>query len=220
MDDPTRLLPALPARLARGAVGLIGVLTLTSLVGTALAPLLLVRSPLLLIGLSPDARHVALAVSRVAPWVLITVAVLRRALFSVGMFGLGASYGPAAVTWVEQRSPRFGKILRFLERVFARWGSPILVLVPFASVCLLAGAARTRFLAFLSATTLGHTLWVGSTYYLGTLLSDLTEPVLAFVSEHPLESTLVCIALVLLQQLVARRRALKRRARNYQPDAP
>lgn len=198
-----------PARLVRAVLVLIAVLTVAGLVGSALAPVLLVRSPLLLIALSPDARHVALAVGSGAPWVLVSLAVLRRALFSVGSFGLGVIYGPAAVNWIEERSPRLGRLFRFLERSFARWGAPILLFLPFASLCVVAGAARTRFVAFLSATLFGHTLWVGSIYYLGSKFSDLGDRVLAFLSNHLLESTLVCVAIVTLQQLIARHRAAK-----------
>jgi membrane protein DedA with SNARE-associated domain len=122
---------------------------------------------------------------------------------------LGVVYGPDAVTWIEQRSARLGRVFRFLERLFARWGAPILLFLPFASLCVVAGVARTRFVAFLLAIMLGHTLWVGSTYFIGTLLSDFTERVLAFVSSHVVESTLFCVAAVVAQQLIARKRAAK-----------
>jgi membrane protein DedA with SNARE-associated domain len=197
----------LPGRLKGAALGLFVVLVVAGLLGSALAPLLLVRAPLLLVALAPDARHVALAVSSVPLVELVVLAVLRRALFSVAVFGLGASYGDLAVAWVEQRSARLGRMFRALERLFARWGAPILLLLPFASLCVLAGAARTRFSAFLSATLLGHALWVGATYYVGALLSGLTDRFLSFVSQHVWECTIICVALVLSQQLIARRRA-------------
>jgi membrane protein DedA with SNARE-associated domain len=196
----------LPTRVVRATFALVAALTLASLVGTALAPVLLLRSPLLLLTLSPDARHVALAVGRLAPAVLLAVVVSRRALFSIGAFGLGVIYGPAGMHWVEARSPRLGKVLRFAERLIARWGAAVLLVIPFASVCMLAGAARLRFVQFISATLLGHGLWVASTYYIGTLLSDFTDRLLAFLSSHLIASTLVCIGVVLLQQIIARRR--------------
>lgn len=202
----------LPTRLKRAALSLLTVLIVAGLVGSALAPVLLVHAPLLLVALAPDARHVALAVGSVPLIELVTLAVLRRALFSVAAFGLGAAYGDLAVSWVEQRSPRLGRVFRFLERLFARWGAPILLLLPFASVCVLAGAARTRFVAFLCATILGHTLWVGATYYLGALLAAFTDRLLGFLSSHLLESTLICIALVIAQQLFSRYRATRLRA--------
>lgn len=191
-------------------LGLVAVLVAAGLVGSALAPVLLVKSPLLLLVLSPDARHVALAVGSLAPVLLIAVVVVRRALFSLGSYGLGAIYGGAAVTWVERRHPRVGGALRLVERLFARFGSAILVLLPFASVCIFAGAARSRFVAFVPAVVAGHTLWVGAIYLLGTAIADFTSTVLAFLTEHLVESTLVCVAVVVLVQLVSRRRRTPR----------
>jgi membrane protein DedA with SNARE-associated domain len=198
---------------------LVAGLTVAGLVGSALAPVLLVRSPLLLVALSPDARHVALAAGSVAPVALVSLAVARRALFSFGSFGLGVIYGPAAVIWIEEHSPRLGRIFRLLERLFARWGAPILFLLPFASLSVVAGAARTRFAAFGCAVVLGHLLWVGSTYYLGTLIADFSDRLLAFLSDHLWESTLGCVGAVILQQLVSRYRAAKQRARSRPADA-
>jgi membrane protein DedA with SNARE-associated domain len=203
----------------RAVLALVAALTVAGLVGSALAPMLLVRSPLLLVLLSPDARHIALTVGSVSPVALVAIAVFRRALFSLGGFGLGVVYGPAAVTWVEQNSPRLGRLFRMLERLFARWGAPILLLLPFASLCVVAGAARTRFAPFLCAIIVGHLLWVGSTYYIGTLISDFTDRVLGFFASHLWESTLVCVVLVVAQQLFARHRAAKLRDRSGPADA-
>ncbi|HET9934390.1 MAG TPA: hypothetical protein VFQ35_26990 [Polyangiaceae bacterium] len=206
LNDPAPSPEPLPTRAVRATFALVAALTLASLIGSALAPVLLLRSPLLLLTLSPDARHVALSAGKVVPAVLLSVVVVRRALFSIGAFGLGVIYGPSGLKWVEARSPRLGRLLRFAERLIARWGAAVLLLVPFASVCMLAGAARLRFVRFIGATLLGHALWAGSTYYIGTLISDFTDRVLSFLSSNLVESTLVCIALVLLQQVAARRR--------------
>jgi len=192
-------------------VGLVASLVALSLIGSAFAPVLLLESPLLLVALAPDARHLALAVGSVAPGLLISVAVARRVLFSAGSFGLGAVYGDSAVTWVEGRSVHLGKVFRFLERLFSRFGAVILVLWPYGSTCILAGAARTRFATFLVAVSLGHTLWVASIYAIGELIAAFTARVLAFLAAHVVESTLVCVAVVVLQQIFSRRRAARRR---------
>ncbi len=203
---PPRPQSSIPPRVVRAVLGLMGALVAAGLIGSAFAPALLVKNPLLLLALSPDARHIALAVGSLAPLVLFPVVVVRRTLFSLASYGLGAVYGGAAVTWVERRHPRVGGALRFLERMFGRFGSAILVLLPFASLCILAGAARSRFIAFVPAIVAGHTLWVGAIYLLGTAIADFTSTVLAFLSEYLVESTLVCVALVVVAQLFARRR--------------
>lgn len=184
--------------------GLFVALTVASLLGTALSPYLLVKSPLLLVALSPAAHHVALAAASVEQAPLIVVATLRRVLAGLSAYGLGYLYGRAAIQWVEQRHPRLARLVRFVERLFARFGVALLVIAPAPTIAVLAGAARSRLSVFLLALTLGHALWNTVTQYLGDSFARRTDLITAFLGEHLLESTLVCMAVVALQQGVAR----------------
>jgi len=195
----------IPARLVRASWAILGVLTAASVLGTALSPLLLVKAPLLLVALAPDGRHVALAAGRVGPLQLLSVTVARRALFSVGVYGLGAAYGDLAVTWIESRARRLGKGLRALERVFARVGAVLLLALPFLTVCILAGAARTRLVVFLPTLIVGHCIWVIGAVWLGTRFAVEAQSVVDFFAERLFESTAVCVALMAVYQLVTRR---------------
>jgi len=207
LSSDRAIVPAgIPARLVRASWGLLGVLTVASLVGTAFAPLLLVKAPLLLVVLAPDGRHLALVAGRVDPWLLMGVTVFRRTLYSVGVYGLGAAYGDLAVNWIEQRARSLGKALRTLERVFARVGAVLLLALPFLSVCVLAGAARTRVRVFLPTLVVGHSLWVSTTIWLGTRFAAQTQAVVDFFAERLLETTVVCVVLVAGYQLLSRRR--------------
>ena len=197
----------IPARLVRACWALLGLLTAASVVGTAISPLLLVKAPLLLVMLSPDGRHVALVAGRVDPALLLGVTVLRRSLYSVGVYGLGAAYGDLAVTWIEARARRLGKALRALERIFARVGAVLLLALPFLTVCILAGAAKTRVLVFLPALVAGHFLWVFTTVWLGTRFAAQAQAVVDFFAERLFESTLVCVGLMVAYQLLTRRKA-------------
>lgn len=199
-----------PARLVRASWALLTALTIGSVVGTAISPLLLVKAPLLLVLLSPDGRHVALVAGRVDPVLLTTLTVLRRALYSIGVYGLGAAYGDSAVTWIEARARSLGKALRTLERVFARVGAVLLLAFPFLSLCVLAGASRTRLIVFLPALITGHFIWVFTTIWLGTRFAAQAQLVVDFFSERLFESTLVCVALVAAYQFFTRRRAASR----------
>lgn len=175
-----------------------------SLVGTALAPYLLVRSPLVLVAISPAAHHVALAAASVDPVWLVTIATVRRVITALGAYGLGFLYGRGALAWLEQRYARLARFVRWVERLFTRWGVWLLVPAPTATVALLAGAARSRLWAFLVAVTLGQGLWNAITVYVGDAISLWTELLLGFLGEHVLESTLVCVAVVTLQQGLSR----------------
>lgn len=196
-----------PSRLVRASWAVIAALTVGSVIGTAFSPLLLVKAPLLLVLLAPDGRHVALVAGRVDPALLTSVTVLRRAVYSLGVYGLGAAYGDLAVTWIEARASRLGKALRALERLFERVGAVLLLALPFLTVCVLAGASRTRLRVFLPALLAGHSLWVFTTVWLGTRFADEAQAVVDFFSERLFESTLVCVALVAAYQFITRKRA-------------
>jgi membrane protein DedA with SNARE-associated domain len=191
-------------------VGLVVTLTVANLAGTALAPYLLVKSPLLLVAVSAAAHHVALAAASVDPVPLVLVATLRRVLTGLGAYGLGYFYGRAALAWLDQRYPRLAKLVVWVERLFARFGVLVLVVAPAPTVALLAGSARSRLPAFLLALTAGHLLWNSVTYYLGDAFARWTDLLTASIGENLLESTLVCVLVVGLQQgitaLVRRRR--------------
>lgn len=197
---------SVPARLVKASWALVGVLTVLSVAGTAASPLLLVKAPLLLVALAPDGRHVALAAARVDPLVLLCVSVLRRTLYGVGVYGLGAAYGDGAVNWIEARARNLGKALRVLERLFTRLGAPILIALPFLTLCILAGAARARLVLILPALVFGHCIWAGTTIWLGTRFADSTQMLVDFLATRLLESTLICCALVAAQQFFTRRK--------------
>lgn len=194
-------------RLVRLSWGTVGVLTAASVTGSALAPLLLVKGPLLLIALAPDARHLALVAGRIDPTLLVVLTVLRRAAYSVAVYGLGLAYGDFAVNWIEARAKRLGVALRALERLFARVGAALLVALPFLSLCVLAGAARTRLALFLPTLLLGHCLWVGVTVWLGKRFAESSQRISDFFSERLLESTLVCVAVMIVYQLITQRKS-------------
>jgi membrane protein DedA with SNARE-associated domain len=207
MPSPLPSVPlGIPMHLVRASWAVVALLTAASLVGTATSPLLLVKAPLLLVALAPDGRHVALVAGSVEPWLLVCLSVVRRSLFSLGVFGLGAAYGEQAVNWIEARARGLGKTLRALERLFERVGAVLLVAAPFLSLCVLAGAARTRLVAFLPALVVGHCIWVGATVWLGKRIAAQSQVVVEFFAERLFESTLVCLALVAAHQLVTRRR--------------
>ena len=187
-------------------MGLFVAVTVANLLGTALGPYLLVKSPLLLVALSPAAHHVAMAAATVEPVPLIVVATLRRVLTGLGAYGLGYLYGHVAVAWLEQRHPRLARLVRFVERLFARFGVAVLVVAPVPTIAVLAGAARSHLGLFLLALTVGHALWNTVTQYLGDAFARRTALLTAFLDEHLLESTLVCIGVIALQQGVMRLR--------------
>jgi membrane protein DedA with SNARE-associated domain len=203
-----------PPRLRAAILTLLTAVTVASTIGTALSPYLLLKSPLLLVTFSAAAHHVALAAATEDPAILITVATLRRTLTALAAFGLGALYGGAAVTWLEQRYPRLARWVRLLEKAFSRWAVPVVVLAPVPTVAVLAGAARMRLTVFVPLVLVSLGFWTAVTYGIGDALSHWTELLIAFLRERLLESTLVCMALVALQQGYVQLSRLRTRAGN------
>lgn len=202
-------------RLRTAVFALLSVVTLASLLGTALAPYLLVEAPLLLVAISPAAHHVVLAAASVDPVPLVAVASARRVLTCISAYGLGFLYGRGALGWVEARHPRLARLVGWVERLFARWGVWLLLPAPTPTVALLAGVARTRFVLFVIAATLGQVVWNAATVSVGDALAVWTDRLTSFLGTHLFESTLVCVALVALQQAWAR--LVRRRS---QPGPP
>jgi membrane protein DedA with SNARE-associated domain len=198
------LQPAAPPRLRTGVVALSMLVAAASLLGTALSPYLLVKSPLLLVALSAAAHHVALAAATVDPVPLIAVATLRRLATGLCAYGLGYLYGHVVFEWLEQRQPRVAHWMKLIERIFARWGVALLVPVPAPTIAILAGAARSPFPLVVAALALGHALWNTVTYYLGDAFARWTDLLTAFLGEHLLESTLACVLAVALYQAYVR----------------
>jgi hypothetical protein len=190
--------------LKSAVVGLVAALSGASLLGTALAPYLLVKQPLLLLAISPAAHHVLLAAATVDPLSLLVVVTLRRALTGVGAFGMGAVFGRQAVGWVALRQPRMGRWLGYIEKVFARFGVALLTVAPAPTLAFFAGMAERRLRWVLPALLIGHALWAAAAYYVGDALAARSDLLIDFLSEHLLESTLVCVAVVALQQLLRR----------------
>ena len=177
--------------------------TVLSLVGTALGPYLLVKSPLLLVALSPAAHHVALAAASVAPLPLIVVATLRRALTGIAAYGVGYVFGAIAQSYILERSPRLAKLLAFMDRQLRRFGAGVLIIAPLPTIALLFGAAHGRFAPFVCSLLVGLALWSSATYYLGEALARWTDLLTATLDENLLESTLICISVVAAQQAIA-----------------
>lgn len=202
VQPPAELAP----RLRRFAIAWAAGLSLLSTIGAAASPYLLVNSPLLLVALSAESRHLLLAAGRAELLPLLAVGTARRFLSMTSTYGLAAVYGFTVVRWLERRYPRLGAVIRWVERLFSRVGLPLLVFAPTYTVNAVAGAARAPLGPFLVATFLGQGLFVWVTVVFGDALTPWTEPLLNFIEENLLATSLVMAALVAAQQIWTRRR--------------
>lgn len=168
-----------PSRLARTTVVTLLVAVLVcGLIGNAIAPGLIARHPLTLIGLNPSNRFLILGGNRVDWLPYLLVAAPRRMLTVVLYFTLGHWYGERAVRWLEHRSPDEGSMVRTIERLFTRAAWPIIVISPIGTVGLLAGAAGMAPVAVLSVMAVSIVVRVVLLRLVGNVFAG---PVDAFV---------------------------------------
>jgi membrane protein DedA with SNARE-associated domain len=175
-------------------------------IGVAMTPTLLTYSPLLLVALAPLGRHLVLAapVSELLPFML--VATSRRLVTCTLAYLVGRAYGEAGIAWVLARYPRIGRFVRALQWVFGRAGPLVLLLFPGPIVCALAGAMRMRWALFIPIAAAGQAFWVYVTYRVGEALQVFILPILAWLEDNMLTTTLACVALVVLYRILRRNR--------------
>jgi membrane protein DedA with SNARE-associated domain len=181
-----------------------GVLGIGGLVGFALAPALLTYSPLLLIVLAPFGRHLVLAapVTEFVPFLLVATG--RRVITCTLAYLVGRAYGKAGIAWVEGRYPRAARPLLALQWLFRRAGPLVLLVAPGPIVCALSGATRMRWLWFLPIATAGQLFWVGVTYRVGEALQAFILPILEWLQDNMLATTLACVVLAVGFRLLRR----------------
>jgi membrane protein DedA with SNARE-associated domain len=177
--------------------GVIGILTIASLVGTAFMPYLLARHPLVLVALSPLFRHLVVAAPRVDPVPFFLVAVPRHFLPDPFVYLLGREFGHLAIEWVEGNSPFTGKVVRALERLFARVGPIALLVSPDVVVSTLAGAARVRFPLFVVFNVLGTFITVFVARWFGDVFEKSIAGMVRYFEAHLWLVTVVSVLLVL-----------------------
>lgn len=188
-------------------VAALGVLFTADALGTAFAPMLAVRAPLLLIALSPLGRHLVLVAGDTSMPAFVAIASARRLLAFAVIYFLARAYGENAFAWVERRYARMGRLARAFERAFRRAAPLVIVLLPGMSAPM-AGATGMPPRAYFSLAGIAAVGWVVVAYLVGDALSAWTAPVLAFVRAHIASTTAVCVVAVLLYEW--RRRARRR----------
>jgi membrane protein DedA with SNARE-associated domain len=181
--------------------------TLLTLTGTVLAPALLAEHPLLLVSLNPAPRHLVLATNSVDALPFFAVALARLFFADPFYYLLGRGFGADAVAWIERRSGASGKLLRSIEKLFARAGVVLLFIAPAGLMCVLAGAARMRPLLFVVVNLLGTIAGLLVVRASGAALAEPIETVREFVQANVIALTLASVLVVMISSYLRRRRA-------------
>lgn len=198
---PRWLLPALLVPVA--------VMVVMTQVADALWPDLVSSNPELLIGLSARNRYLVLVAGRIPEWSYYLIGTVRLLAPDPFLFALGWFYGPAALRWMERRTPTVGQMMRTIERYFVRFGHPLVVILPNNYVCIIAGAARMApwLFAVLNVTgTVGRLVLVR---VVGDVFQSPIDSVLGWVSDYRIPLLVVSVGFVALSSANEARRGRK-----------
>jgi membrane protein DedA with SNARE-associated domain len=194
-------------RIARLAGGALAVLGSGSLVGVSFSLWLVNHAPLALVLLSPIGRHLVLAAPLLDPVVFVVAVTARRMLFYLASFYLGQALGPPGVLWIEARAHRFGRFVRWLERIFARWGRAVILLAVGPTTSALAGISGMSVRTFTLLAVPSLVARLTAIVLVADWLEAPIRALLEWIEDHWVEGTAVMIALVGGWQLYTWRRA-------------
>jgi membrane protein DedA with SNARE-associated domain len=184
----------------------ISCLVVASMVGSALAPTLIVEHPAWLLVLDARIRHVLLVANQLDAVPYYLIGTLRLTLADPLFYLLGYWYGEAALAWVDNNSGSVGRLLRVVERFFGKASYPLVFLAPNNYICLFAGASRMTPPVFLVLNVSGTVTRLVLLRLLGDVLEDPLDTVLDFIARNQLRLTLLTIGLVIAQAAWEKRR--------------
>jgi membrane protein DedA with SNARE-associated domain len=196
------------ARLAL-LLGPVAVMVVMTQIADALWPDLVNSAPELLITLSARNRYLVLVAGRIDDWAYYLIGTVRLIAPDPFLFALGWFYGPAALRWMETRTPTVGSMMRTVEKLFVRFGHPLVVIIPNNYVSIIAGASRMSpwLFAFLNLTgTVGRLVLLA---VVGDVFSAPIDTVLGWVADYRIPLLVISITIVAVGVAAEGRRGRK-----------
>ncbi len=187
----------------------LALLTASSLVGTVLAPHLLVANPLVLVVLAPRTLYLTVAAGRVPLGLFLVVGLLRLAAADPSHYLLGRLHGPR-LTELAQRRAGSRRMIALGLRAWHRIGLPIVALSPSGKFLVLAGASGMPHRRVAAAALGGTLVQLLALYAAGRAVAGPADALASLAAEHAAVLVLVTAAAMVT---VLVRAALRRRPR-------
>jgi membrane protein DedA with SNARE-associated domain len=169
-------------------------LVIISNIGDALAPQLVNSHPLQLIAMNARNRNLILVTNQLDALSYYLVGTLRLLLSDPLFFLIGFWYGDAALTWMDRRSPTYGKHVRQWERWFSKASYPLVFLMPNNFICLFAGAAGMGVGPFFALNVSGTVVRLYLIRWLGEAFEKPIDWVLDFIQEYRIPLLIVSLS--------------------------
>jgi membrane protein DedA with SNARE-associated domain len=175
-------------------------------VGNALFPTLSTDRPLLLLALNARNSSLLAVANQLDPVSYYVVGTLRLVAADPLFYLLGLWYGEVALTWLDERAGSNGRLLRTLQRFFAKASYPLVFFVPNQWFCLFAGAARMPWPAFLVLNVSGTVARLVVFRLIGDVFDEPITAALDFLGDYRWPLTALTIAIVFGQMALDRRK--------------
>jgi membrane protein DedA with SNARE-associated domain len=183
--------PATSPRLRRAVLGLLGLSVAAGVVGNVFMPLLLRRSPVLLLAIQSSYAQMGLASSRLDPVTFIAVAALRRWIGEVVAFAGGRVLGTQVLDWYQRRGGRRWRPPEALHTTWAPARDLAVVLLPHPLLSAFLGTAGMPPRRFVVLKLLGSVLTVALFWSLAGVAAVPLTTAADFVEGNARRLTLV-----------------------------
>jgi membrane protein DedA with SNARE-associated domain len=196
-----------PSRLLRRAViGLLGLSFAAGVVGNVFMPLLLRRSPVLLLAIQSSYAQMGLAAARLDPVTFVAVAALRRWLGEVLAFAGGRVLGTQILDWYQRRGGRAWRPPEALHTTWAPARDLAVVLLPHPLLSAFFGTAGMAPRRFVILKLIGSVVTVAAFWSLAGVASVPLTTAADFVEDNARRLTLAAAGLGVLWLTWQRRR--------------
>jgi len=193
-------------RIVRGCLFALGVLAVGTWIGVASSPYLATNYPLTLVGISPLGRHIVLVAPLVTPGWLLLIGGARSLIFTAFSYKLGRTLGEPGLVWLDQRTEKTARFVRWLERFFRRWSYFAVFVFPLGVMAGIAGVARMRPVGFFICATCGIAFRVSLYIWLASSIREPIMALLEFIRANQVPATAVCVLGVSSYQYIKWRR--------------
>ncbi len=181
------------------------ILALLGTVADIIGPGLITERPLLQMFLNPRNRYLLLASPQVDTIPFFVVGFVRLVLTDPLFYLLGVQYGDAALRWAERKLDDDVGFIRTAERLFARFGSVVILIAPSGYLCLLAGATGMRVRRFVVLNLAGTVGRLVLFRVLGETFKDELLRVLGYIQRY--QWWLIALSLVVVAIQSRRKRS-------------
>jgi hypothetical protein len=206
-SEPGLLLSDEQRRRTRLWLSVLGAVAMCSVTGTAFSMYLVKHQPLLLIALSPLARHLLLVAHRVDPLAFIALGTLRRFVFYVPFFELSRDLGAPALELLDRRMRGLRPYIGFLQRVFAFAPHVFVLISPGPVMATLAGSGGVRRGAYVPLVLVGLCLRLWIWLVIAEWAREPIEALLAWIDRYWVPGTVLLVTALVLYHWRQRRRS-------------